>query len=695
MLRLVFILVLALGLSPLRAAAGEYVLRLASHQPESRAGEAALGAARPAAQRLIALGAIPLRTLGDGLVQPASPRRAVRPTPFDPDPGRTWLVSADSATAERLATDPAVAWIEPHYVREPAVFPLTAPPNDPYFVDTRQWGLWNAGPSGVFRGRERADIHALEAWRLTTGSNELLLAVADTGIDPAHPELQATLPDGRPRLQFPFNATFEPGVGVADSFGHGTPVTGVFAALTNDGPRIDSAGVAGVAGGDGRGNLGCRVVPIRITVGRSGEAGSFDIARAILHATRVGARAMNLSFAGSGASRVEREALHHAITHGCVVVAASGNRGSSAPTAPQYPAAYAAHGLCIQVGASDPQDRRAGFSSYGPGLDLLAPGDRIWTTYMTYPSAAGVSRDGYVLASGTSFAAPHGTGAVGLLAAWRPELMDRDFQFLLRLGADDLGPPGWDAPTGWGRLNAGRSLALIPPTHGVWHDEAPAAVTRVLSRGTLTVGQPGPGHFHQPRTWKDAEVIEVEAVVALPDSFVDSVRVWPRIGGTTTARGELSLPYFVPHAELVAQDAQRFVLRGYVFQVSDASGEYQLPLPLDQARIGFTVIGRVRREPPPLARVRAARVEVRPNPMNGTARFETTGAGPVLLILDVRGRRVRSLDRRGAAWEWDGRDDHGERTPPGIYFARTADGRATARFVRLGEANPSATRFRD
>jgi hypothetical protein len=400
---------------------------------------------------------------------------------------------------------------------------------------------------------------------------------------------------------------------------------------------------------------------------------------------------MNLSFAGGGPSRAEREAMFYAITHGCVVVAAAGNRGASTPTAPQYPGAYAADGLCIQVGASDAQDKRAVFSSYGPGLDFVAPGNNIWTTYMTYPSQAGVARNGYVLGSGTSFAAPHASGAAGLLAAWRPELIDTDYQRLLRESCDDIGAPGIDAETGYGRLNVEHALRSIPPTFGVWHDEAPAGLSRFLQTGTLVVGEPGPGGFSPPRTWT-AQLLEVEAIVAVPDSFVDSIRIWPRIGGTTTLRADFSVPYFVPYAELVAQNDRTFTLRGHVFRtgVCAGCGEPQdLPLPLDQARIGFTVIGRVDRS---LHRRRVvdSQVRVSPNPMNAFARFEATTGGR-LDILDLRGRRLRTLSSAtSGVWQWDGRDEDGLETPPGIYFARVRNGIATARFVRLGNAPPLA-----
>ena len=591
---------------PIEARAQDRACRVVVALAPPGASATATGPGARLAQRFAALGLTPYGTLADGIA-PASPRAtSARGTSFDPfglDPARILLfAAADSIAAhaalDQLASDPGVAWAEPDQLREPTGGPSF--PNDPLFVDTRQWGLRNVGPAGYYGGRAGADIHVLGAWQQCVGSNDVLLGVADTGIDPDHPDLGGLLPDGRSRIAYPFNATTTPTAGVIDSFGHGTLVVGVMAARTHDGPHFDSLGIAGVCGGDGALNAGCRIVPIKITRDRSGETGSYEVARALLHATNVGVRALNLSFAGQVPSRVEREAMYYALVRGCVLVAAAGNRGFSAPTQPQYPAAYAADGLGIQVGASDQDDRRTAFSSYGPGLDFLAPGVDIWTTFMTFPSAQGASYPGYVAAAGTSLAAPFGTGAVGLLAAARPELIDTDFQHVLRESADDLAPPGIDAPTGWGRLNAARALEAVRPSLGIWHDEIAGTMSGVVAIDTLRVGETGPGTFGQVRLWPGAEQLEVTAQVAFPDSFLDSIRVWPRLGGTSTVRGGFRLPYYVPWATIAARDANGFTMRGYLYRTQDtACGgcDAVVPLPTDQARFGFTVIGRVDRAP--------------------------------------------------------------------------------------------------
>ena len=692
--RLALAALVAAACAPIAAgAAGEPRALIARVRSLATAPTAALRA--PLAARARALGLARPRSLLDGL--PARPMASGTrvANPFDLDPSCVWRFEAsDSAAAasagRALAADPEIEWVALEQLREPALDPDDPwLAGDPLLADGRQWGLWNRGPGGPYGGLAGADIHALEAWGMSAGSGDLRLAVADTGIDPDHPELQMPLAGGT-RIEFGLNVTADPSPSFADSFGHGTPVAGVMAARTGEGAHFDSLGVAGVCGGDGALNPGCRVVPIKIAPGHSGLASSFDIARAILYATSSGTRAMNLSFAGAGPSRLERETLYHAITHGCVVVAASGNRGASTGRAPMYPAAYAADGLCIQAGASDPWDKRAAFSSYGPGLDLVAPGVDIWTTFMTYPSAAGAWYPGYVAGSGTSFAAPFTTGALGLLAAARPELCDADFQRILRESADDVGDPGPDAETGWGRLDAAAALRAVGREFGIWHDEVAADWFADRGVDSLVVAEPGPGALAEPRGWPGARLVEARATVAIPDSFADSVRVWPRVGGTMAVRGDFRIPYFAPWAEVIARAPRAFTLRGYLYRVEGGpAGEagLHLPLPPDQIRFGFTVIGRVARGAwaPPTSRADGP-LTVAPNPCRTSVRIAAP-RGADIAIYDLAGRCVRRLDSDGSVRPatWNGRDASGRSLPPGLYLVGCRGGRggAWAKLLKL------------
>jgi thermitase len=660
--------------------------------------------------RCIALGLRVVGALDDRLPAPSAALRAPASRrsialDLDPfDPARIWLLEAPDARAAAealavLANDHAIDWVETNSVREAAMelepgadlLPFAPPslrpehfPDDPMFWDTRQWGLRNVGPYGRYRGVAGADVHALEGWTWSRGSNDILLAIGDTGIDPDQPELQTTMPDGGSRIVYAMNVTSEPSDSIRDSHGHGTAVTGVFGALTNNGAVQPSLGVAGVCGGDGRANFGCRIVPIKITHGHDSYATAYDISRAILYATRVGARAMNLSFGGLSASRLERLALLHAIKHGCVVVAAAGNfAGLHGGVDPVYPAAYSVEGLCIQVGATNPRDERAFFSSHGPGLDLMAPGVDVWTTSPTYPTYYGAVYNGFLPISGTSLAAPFVTGAVGLLAALRPELADTDFQHVLREGADDLGAPGVDDTTGWGRMNLGRALASVRSEMGIWHDEVDAQTMRPLRTDSLIVGEGGFGNLDQARLAPLANLIEATATVAIPDSFIDSVRVWTRVGGTTTISGDFRVPYFAPWARVVSIDATSFTLRGYVYHLLDClfctvPEDAHVPLPVDQTRFGFTVIGRVDRPPSLIVRAPARGVRVTAgdtlevaweasDPDQVTAieiEWRTAGRDPVRIARlpgDRRSVRIAASCPRGTALAIVALDEHGRR----------------------------------
>jgi hypothetical protein len=161
--------------------------------------------------------------------------------------------------------------------------------------------------------------------------------------------------------------------------------------------------------------------------------------------------------------------------------------------------------------------------------------------------------------------------------------------------------------------------------------------------------------------------------VALPDSFVDSVMAWPRVGGTTTVRGSFGAPYLAPWCA-IDRVGRTLELRGYLFRLADcpecSEGDADIPLPLDQARFGFTVIGRVARErvaaPAPPA---PEALTLSPNPFRESLAIRTPGA-PVD-ILDAAGRRVRRLAAGGSGRVvWDGRDQDGAAVAPGLYWVR-------------------------
>jgi hypothetical protein len=186
----------------------------------------------------------------------------------------------------------------------------------------------------------------------------------------------------------------------------------------------------------------------------------------------------------------------------------------------------------------------------------------------------------------------------------------------------------------------------------------------------------------------------VTATVTLPDSFAAEARVWPRVGGTFTTRGDFRMAYWTPWAEVAARDGRAFTLRGYLFRVTEpgcvpCGGETWLPLPPDQARFGFTVLGPVERGPIAAAPGPGApreRLAARPNPFR-TATLLSGPAGSGIAVLDVAGRVVRRavLDGTMGGFAWDGLDGHGRPVRPGLYLVRCdrPAGPLVAKVVRL------------
>lgn len=206
-------------------------------------------------------------------------------------------------------------------------------------------------------------VQAYDAWHLTTGNCTIRVAVVDTGIDvgdpaglppdAAHPDLHAC---GNTLVR-----SFVSGEGGNDDNGHGTHVAGVIGARTNNG--------VGVAGANWQSQLmGVKVLNFL------GSGTWSQVASGINWAANNGAKVINLSLGGSGGSKTLRNAVNNAWNKGAVLVCAAGNSGSSAPS---YPAFYA---NCIAVAATDRNDVKPSWSTFGTWVDVAAPGVQILST---------------------------------------------------------------------------------------------------------------------------------------------------------------------------------------------------------------------------------------------------------------------------------------------------------------------------
>jgi subtilisin family serine protease len=260
-----------------------------------------------------------------------------------------------------------------------------------------------------------------EAHRLATG-DKVLIAVIDSGIDEAHPELQGAIADR-------YDALGEPETPHA----HGTAIAGAIVA------RARLMGAAPAA----------RILAIRAfgAAGDSAEATTFAILKGVEYAAAKNARVINMSFAGPADPALARH-LAAAKARGAVLVAASGNFGPKSP--PQYPAADS---NVIAASATDVHDKLFKASNIGPHIAVAAPGVDI---LLPAPN------NGYQLVSGTSFAAAYVSGVAALVFQRAPALKPDAVRQLLQSTAKDLGPRGRDRQYGAGLVDAYRAIMAVP-----------------------------------------------------------------------------------------------------------------------------------------------------------------------------------------------------------------------------------------
>jgi subtilisin family serine protease len=248
------------------------------------------------------------------------------------------------------------------------------------------------------------------------------IAVIDTGVDGAHPDLAGRLTSGVSTLD---GATV-PGAGATDSHGHGTHVAGIAAAGASDG-----IGIAGVA-------PSATVMPVKV-LHVDGTGYSDDVARGIRWAVDNGADVLNLSLSSSSASVAMAEAIDYAVDSGAVVVVAAGNAGTSGST--RYPAA---DDNTIAVAAITSGGLVASFSSRGWWVDVAAPGQSIVSSI---PGGWGTK-------SGTSMASPYVAGIVAAIVSSRGPTTHQEVLAALTATAHDGGGPGFDTDYGHGVVDA-------------------------------------------------------------------------------------------------------------------------------------------------------------------------------------------------------------------------------------------------
>lgn len=381
------------------------------------------------------------------------------------------------AIADSTAIAPRTALDEPDAVSDPAsAFPAGS------FGDALRAGTLKATRLGEQWSLSQAsdiDIDGTEAWDRATGSGAVV-AVIDTGVDATHPDLRGRVLDG-----YDFSGA-ETGA-TSDVVGHGTHVASIVAG--------GGAGMAGVA-------PDAKIMPLKVF---SDSASGFSMEgylRAIKYAADNGADVINISLGCGGTascySQSEFDAISYANDRGVVVVAAAGNgdaagmgMNNDATSTPDYPSGYDLPNI-VSVTSSTRLGGWSTWSNYGArGVDLAAPGESI---LVARPGSA------YTSVTGTSFSAPHVTGAIALLAAARPTASADELRATLVAAVDKVGDLASRTVSG-GTLNADSALRTSVPSANAGGRPtltAPKANARLATPPTLT--------WKLPARWKSVRV---------------------------------------------------------------------------------------------------------------------------------------------------------------------------------------------
>ena len=316
-------------------------------------------------------------------------------------------------------------------------------------------------------------IKAREAWDITKGDPAIVIGVVDTGGDLDHPDLQGKLAinsadpvdgldndgdgfiDNNRGWDFSgadialigtagFKGDNDPSISKANLFSHGTMVAGCAAASTNNGIGISAVG------------YNTKLLFTKHFADNQPDTGSgysSDLYAGILYAATHGARIINCSWGSYNRSAIAQDIITYVtLDLGCLVIAASGNSNLENP---MYPASY---DYVLSVASSNGGDVRSFFSNFGNRVDIIAPGEGIYTSTFN---------NSYITESGTSLAAPIVSGAAALVWTKFPDYTPLQVAEQLRVTADPSiysKNPNYLNKLGRGRLNVLSALTKNGPS---------------------------------------------------------------------------------------------------------------------------------------------------------------------------------------------------------------------------------------
>jgi serine protease len=374
-------------------------------------------------------------------------------------------------------------------------------------------------------------IAAFDAWAVWKGDTNTVIAIVDTGVDFLHPDLKDAI---KYNYDDPINGMDADGDGYIDNFygwdlgegnnnpsynklGHGVHVSGIAAASADN-----VTGIAGVG-------FYSKFLPVKV----DDEFGRLTSAyEGIVYAADQGASVINCSWGSFfNAGPFGQDVIDYAVlNHDALVVAAAGNANTSQPF---YPASYQ---HVLSVAATDTLDGKTHFSSYGPFVDVSAPGVGILSAWINGT---------YIYSGGTSMAAPVVSGAAAIIRSYFPQLDAMQTKALIKMTADPVDEIeanfDFTDQLGFGRLNMYRALTetthpYITTTDKPWDDDQMAMIR---------AGQ----EFDMPASFVNrlAPAENLYAIMTVNSEYLDVIRdsVWIGSLGTYEQTDGSNNPFVV------------------------------------------------------------------------------------------------------------------------------------------------------
>lgn len=323
------------------------------------------------------------------------------------------------------------------YAEKIPIDQIFATPTDPLYA-ANQWYLPQIAAPAAF------DLYIPQA-----GKGIVNIAIVDNEIRTTHTDLAAIMLPGK---DVPDNDTDTNPPNA--SFNHGTHCAGIAAAVTNNANGIASLNypVGGV-------NY-LKIIPVKVTSNANPNPGIIEKGyEGIQWAADNGAKVISCSWGGT-VSTANQSIVDYAYSKGCIIVAAAGNKGTNELL---YPASC---NHVISVGATNNLDKKASFSTFNNAIDVMAPGQGIFSTFSMADNVS------YGTLSGTSMACPLTAGLVGLMWSYNPNLTQSALESCLKSSCTDISAqnPGLNGLIGSGRINAAQALACIPSTQAIFAD---------------------------------------------------------------------------------------------------------------------------------------------------------------------------------------------------------------------------------